>query len=227
MTPPDCLQPSLWVDLFKTFAGVFTGATLAFLANIRIQGLQRERSNLAAGNMAIAILSRQYGDFAIFRAGLKQELAEKCNWPGWLQIKPTIFQLSDNLKFDLPSLAFLSEGKHHDLLTKLLIAEVKYHDLRHIHTLCAEACIERDKSLSEAGLSDLSLEDLHRAENSVDCALQAKCEALNQFLQQRANQDENFYKAAGNGLHKMMSARFKSGTVMPFSAIGARDDIIT
>jgi hypothetical protein len=226
MLPPECTQPSLWIDLAKSVFGVFVGAGLAFLANIRVQHIQRRRSNLAAGNLALAILSRQYGDFLIFRAGLRREISERGTFPGWLQVNPTIFKLSDSLKFDLPSLAFLSEAKQHGVLAKLLIAEQHYSDLKHIQEQCVSACIEREQSLSKAGLSDFALTDLHRAEIAVDKALQAKCSFLNQFLQQRASQDADYYQAAGKALHKMMSELFDAGTVMPFTAMGARHDIV-
>ena len=224
----DCLCPipSPWLDIGKTLVGVFAGAFLAFCANLYLQHLQRQRSNLAAGNMALAILSRQYGDFVIFRAGLRRELDEMPSFAGWLQIKPTVFALSDSLRIDFPSLTFLFEHERHDLLGKLVLAETKYHDLRNILEKNTVACEERDQALAEAGMVNFSVEDLRRAENAVNSALRAKCDSLNQFLQQRAERDVLVYRAAGQALHSMMAKTFGTTKVMPFTAMGAQEEYV-
>ena len=227
MIPVDCPPlPSPWLDIAKTLVGAFAGAGLAFLANIRIQYLQRHRINQAAGNMALAILSRQYGDFIIFRAGLKQDLDERQSWPGWLQVKPTVFGLSESLRFELPTLTFLFEHGRHDLLSTLLLAETRYHDLRNLLERNSAACDARDQSLAKAGLDDFTLIDLHKAEIGVDRAIRAQCDALNQFLQSRALNDVAIYRNAGKALHDLMTSVFKPSEVMPFSAMGARDAIV-
>jgi hypothetical protein len=217
---------SQFFDFIKTIFGTLMGAGLAFWSNWHFQKLQRNRANLSAGNMAIAILSRQFGDFVIFRAGFLNDIEDRNKFPSWLQIKPSLFQFSDNLRFDLPSLAFLSDGGNHDLLSKLMMAELKYHDLNNLITLSTEACDLRDRALVTTGLIDLSPNDLHRAEIAVDISLRAKCEALNQAMGQRAHNDAQVYRSAGEALQKMLSQCFDPKAVMPFTALGARADII-
>lgn len=226
LTPSDCAIPSPWLDFIKTLTGVFVGAILAFCTNLWIQHLHRRRNNLATGNMALAVLSRQYGDFVMFRAGLKQELEDRSAWPRWLQIQPTVFSLSDHLRIDLPSLAFLFEHERADLLAKLVWTDTKYHDLRTILEKNSIACEERDDLLAKSGLSNFTLTDLRKAEIAVGGALMAKCDSLNQILQQRSKNDAEVYKAAGQALHELMSKSFGVAKVMPFTAMGARIDII-
>lgn len=226
LTPSDCFIPSPWLDFIKTLTGVFVGAILAFGTNLWIQHLHRRRNNLATGNMALAVLSRQYGDFVIFRANLNRELEDRSAWPGWLQIQPTVFGLSEHLRIDVHSLAFLFEHERFDLLEKLVWTDTKYHDLRTILEKNSTACEERDELLAKAGISDFALTDLCKAEIAVGGALISKCDHLNQFLQQRAKNDAEVYKAAGHALHELMSKSFGVARVMSFTAIGARIDII-
>ncbi len=214
-------DPSAWLELGKTVLSTFAGALLAFGTNLHLQRLQRRRSNLAAGNMALSILSKQFGDFAVFSAWVDQELQELNGWPMWLKMKPSVIGLSENLRFDLPSLSFLFEHQEHELLGKLMEAETCYHELRTILAQSTEACDLRNQRLAEAGFSNPSLADLHKMENAVGAVLEAKCDAFNSILKSRSDKDAKVYHAAGEALRAAMRIFFEPEQVAPFVPLGA------
>ncbi|MEI6760643.1 MAG: hypothetical protein WCO22_09385 [Betaproteobacteria bacterium] len=175
--------------------------------------------------MALAILSKQFGDFNIFRANLQKELESKASFPYWLQISPTVYRLPDHLRFDFPSLTFLFECGRSDVVEKLFLAETKYHDLRMILERNSDACEERDQILAKAGFGSFALADLPKAEVVVGSALKAKCENLNIFLQSRAERDGIEYQLAGESLQQLMNKIFGAKKVIKFKSMLARDSI--
>jgi hypothetical protein len=198
----------------------FVGAALVFSANIYLQNRQRKNANKAAGNMALTILSKQYGDFVIFRAGLKNELSEREQFPAWLQLQPTIFSLSESLRFDMPTLVFLLEHKQPEILKMLLIAETKYHDLRMLIERNSDACEIRDIDISNATSSPFGPWDFPTVETYVDTRKKTMLSHFNIFLQQRARDDVQIYRAAGKALTEIMNKIARPGEVMPFEALG-------
>ena len=137
---------SFWLDVLKTLIGAFTGALLAFLVNIRLQQLERKRKEKAAGNLMLAILSRQFGDYVIAKAGFladKVEALERdAKTPSWNLFKPTLFQFSDELKVDMETLGFLIDKGKGKVLEHLILANTKYHDFASLTRMHTEASKE-------------------------------------------------------------------------------------
>lgn len=213
-----------WFDP-KVLLSTFLGALLAFVANFFMQMMQRRWINLAAGNRALATVSKMYGDFVILRAGVRGDVNSRQNFPVWAQVNPSIFQLSDSLRFDLGSLAFLAANKQQEILSQLILAETAYQELRNLLAKSTEACEIRDQRIAAAELVNFALGDIHQAQNAVGEALVAKLAGFNEGLISRAHTSVDSYRSAGNALYKFMNEKYGKSRVMPFSALGARDDL--
>lgn len=213
-----------WLDVFKALAGAFSGAFFAYLLNLRIQRVQRDRGNLAAGNLALAVLSKQYGDFLVMHASVLQQAEERKALPSWLQLMPSMMVLSESLKFDLATLAFLFEDGRHDVLTKLILAETCYQDLRQIYSMNTDACRERDRAASQAGIINFGVADIPKLENVVDASIRGSCRSFCEALKLRGQRDQTVYLEAGTALYQLMVERFGTKKVMAFAALGFRPD---
>jgi hypothetical protein len=226
--PPPIACPSTWswgADVAKALVGTFVGAGLAFWANRAAEGRQLRRNNLAAGNVALSVLSRQFGDFVIFRAAIQAEATERKDFPDWLQFQPSLFAFSESLVLDLKSLTFLFEHARGDLLARLVDAEARYHDLRKLLAMNTEACKERDDAIAKAGLVSASLMELRRFEAAVDAPLRGKLSTLNAALKRRAKNELDNYRSVGRGLRELMLESYKTTEVMTFIAMGAQKDL--
>lgn len=222
----NCTPDWLWgADIVKTLVGTLVGAGMAFWANRAAECRQLRRTNLAAGNMALSVISRQYGDFLILRAALQAEATERSALPDWLQLQPSLFAFSESLVLDLKSLTFLFEHERGDLLAKLVDAEARYHDLRKLLTMNTEACAARDDAIANAGLIDAPLSHLRRFEAAVDAPLRARLSTLNAALKRRAKNDVDSFRSAGPGLRELMLRTYKTTEVMTFTAMGAQKDL--
>lgn len=208
-----------------TLTSTFVGALFAFFANMRIQKWLRVRADKAAGNVALAILGKQYGDFIIFRAGLRQELLDRKDLPQWLQLSPTIYRLPETLRFDVSSLSFLSERKKPDVIKWLMIAETRYHDLRMLIERNSEACHQRDINISKSTASPLGQVDFSTAvERASNDGEKAMLTHFNFFLQQRAKEDQQVYLDAAKALTEAMITFARPDEIMPFGPIGAKKE---
>jgi hypothetical protein len=94
--------------------------------------------------MAISILSKQYGDFVIFRAHLQAEATTRNKYPGWLQISPSFLSFSEWLVIDMKSLTFILKQGNRELFARLLDVQARYEDLRRLMEINNEACSARD-----------------------------------------------------------------------------------
>lgn len=222
-----CASPSAisWVTIATTLTSTFFGAALAFIANIKIQNRQRENANKAAGNVALAILAKQYGDFIIFKAGLEKETTDRQNFPPWLQLSPTILRFSETLRFDISSLAFLSDLKRPDVIKWLMIADTKYHDLRLLIESNSEACDLRDTNISRSTTAPFGPWDLSHVEAVVGAREKGMLTHFNNFLQQRACEDEQVYRDAAKALTEAMRRFARPDEIMPFGPIGAKSGL--
>jgi hypothetical protein len=213
------------MSIFSTLIGSFAGAGLAFVSNRYIDHLERKRTNLAAGNMAISILSRQYGDFVIFRANLQDELTVKNKYPDWLQMSPSFLLFSEWLVIDMKSLTFILQHGQRDLFARLLDLQARYEDLRGLMAINDEACAARDEAIMKAGLADADpFADQHRFEAAVAITLKAKLSGLNAALRHRAKNELVNYQTTGQSLRDLMLSLYKVTEVMTFTAMGAQKE---
>ncbi|MFM0619782.1 hypothetical protein PQR37_37625 [Paraburkholderia nemoris] len=212
--------------IFSTLVGSFAGAGLAFVSNRYADHVERKRANLAAGNMAISILSRQYGDFVIFRANLQAEATAKNKYPDWLQFSPSFLSFSEWLVIDMKSLTFLLQYGEHDLFAKLLDVQARYDDLRRLMAINNDACVARDDMIMKAGLADADpFADQHRFEAAVDVTLKAKLTGLNTALRQRAKNELVNYQTTGQMLWDLMLSSYQVTEIMTFTAMGAQKEL--
>jgi len=148
---------SFWLDVAKAFLGAFFGAGLAFLSNNWFQSRQRRRDNIAAGNLAIAVLARQMDDLLNISKGFLEDREEKLGTrgdkaPPWLWFRPITFPFTQDLHFDYSSLAFLFETGNADVVNELWATERAYVDLVGLvqkHNEIAEAM---QKKMQELGI---------------------------------------------------------------------------
>ncbi|WP_155753962.1 hypothetical protein [Burkholderia vietnamiensis] len=160
------------MTIFSTLVGTFAGAGLAFASNRYADHVERKRTNLAAANMAISILSRQYGDFVIFRANLQAEVTAKNKYPDWLQISPSFLSFSEWLVIDMKSLTFILQHGQRELFARLLDVQARYQDLSRLMAINNEACVARDDAIMKAGLADVDpFAGQHRFESAVSVEL--------------------------------------------------------
>ncbi|KVR99618.1 hypothetical protein WK28_04465 [Burkholderia vietnamiensis] len=122
--------------------------------------------------MAISILSRQYGDFVIFRANLQAEVTAKNKYPDWLQISPSFLSFSEWLVIDMKSLTFILQHGQRELFARLLDVQARYQDLSRLMAINNEACVARDDAIMKAGLADVDpFAGQHRFESAVSVEL--------------------------------------------------------
>jgi hypothetical protein len=122
-----------------------------FLPNHIAERRQQRRVNLASANMAISVLSRQYGDFVIFRASVQAEATAKKKYPDWLQFSPSFLSFSEWLVIEVKSLTFLLEYGQRELFANLLDVRARYDDLRRLLAMNIDACVARDEAIMKAG----------------------------------------------------------------------------
>ncbi|WP_153488315.1 hypothetical protein [Burkholderia cepacia] len=214
------------MTIFPTLVGSFAGACLAFASNRYVDHVERKRANLAAGNMAISILSRQYGDFVIFRAHLQAETIAKNKYPDWLQISPSFLSFSEWLVIDMKSLTFILQHGQRELFARLLDIQARYEDLRRLIVINNEACVARDDAIMKAGLADADpFADQYRFEAAVSATLKAKLSALNAALRHRAKNELVNYQATGQALRDLMLSVYQVTEVMTFMAMGAQKEL--
>ncbi len=218
---------SAWFDVGKTLGATFVGAVLAFAANLHFQNTQRKKDQRTAGNLALATLSRQYGDFVIAKSGFEMESKQAQSIapeiPLWRALKPTFHEFNSELLFDFKALAFLVEDGSHELFTRLVHVENKYHDLRRILAMHTDAAISLQKKMDE--LTQPSCPTPITSEEHlkllVGSELFGRLESLTSALKNRVTSNEATYVAAGKQLHDLMIAKFEDN-VFPFSAFGAK-----
>ncbi|WP_155734178.1 hypothetical protein [Pandoraea pnomenusa] len=216
------------MTIFSTLVGSFAGAGLAFVSNRYADHVERNRANLAAGNMAIAILSRQYGDFVIFRASLQAEATTKHQHPDWLQISPSFLSFPEWLAIDIKSLTFILQHGQRDLFAKLLDVQARYDDLRKLIAINNEACAARDDALAKADLANADpFVDQYRFEAAIDATLRAKLSGLNASLRHRAKNELVNYQTTGRALRDFMLSLYQVAEVMTFTAMGAQKELAT
>jgi hypothetical protein len=215
------------MTIFSTLVGSFVGAGLAFCSNRYADHAERKRANLAAGNMAISILSRQYGDFVIFRANLQAEATSKSKYPDWLQLSPSFLSFSEWLVIDMKSLTFILEQHgQREVFARLLDLQARYEDLRRLMVANNEACVTRDDAIMKAGLADADpFADQYRFEAAVNAALKAKLSGLNAALRHRAKNELVNYQTTGQALRDLMVSLYQVSEVMTLTAMGAQKEL--
>lgn len=220
-----CTLP-FWLDVLKTLLGVFVGALLAFFVNIRIQRLERKRQEKAAGNLMLAVLSKQFGDFVIAKAGIlmdKENSLDKAHHtPRWNQLQPTLFQFSDELKTDMSEMGFLIDAGKHHVLEKLVLANTRYHDLAQLIERHSEAAKERQSRLEQTIRENpnLPFEDAARL---LGGELVGRLDSLVGALYLRIERDQQAYVDAGKALRESLIGLFGREGLMGFRPIGAND----
>ena len=211
-------------DLLKTLIGAFLGALFAFLVSMSLEYFKRKKEYLANGNLAMMVLSRQYGDFLIAKTFIEIHIANLLraypNTPSWAQLQPTLFKFSETLRVNLQSLAFLLEG-HSEIVDRLVNVDVKYHDLGDILDTFTEAAYKRHQIFSEHGVTEVTPVDYREAQNWMGIALIGKLESLMDAIDIRLKNDLIAYQKAGQTFNQIMVKRFGINGVVPFQPLGA------
>lgn len=213
------------LDLLKTLVATFIGAGLAFFTNAYFQRRQRERQQRIAGNVALAILSRQYGDFVIAKAAVEAELGRASSFdppiPIWRAIQPTLFEMNFDLKFDFESLAFLVEDGNENLIEGLMDVETKYHELRRLLASHTKLASQIPHKFSNHGWTNDVPPSERAAEFAAGAALISELESLVKAIANRVATQEQTYISAGSQLEAFMKRKFRNKT-FKFKALGAK-----
>lgn len=217
--------PPLWIDLLKTLIATFIGAGLAFCTNFYFQHRQRISDQRTAGNIALATLSRQYGDFVIAKAAVETELnrAQSANpqTPLWRALKPTLLEFESDLLFDFKSLAFIVADGSDILFASLVSVETNYHDLRRILERHSKAASQLQYKFSAANWPNLIIPSEEEAQRVAGQALVGELNSITQAIAIRVTTHETMYEKAGSQLETLMRTKFKD-RVFAFRALNAR-----
>lgn len=216
--------PPMWIDLLKTLSATFVGALLAFCTNFYFQSRQRKNEQRTAGNLALATLSRQYGDFVIAKAAFESEIndAKKNNHetPLWRALKPTLHEFNLDLTFDFKSLAFLMEDGSDKLFTSLVHAETNYHELGHLIARHSDAASQMQHKFNSLKWHEQAILSEEIIRDAVGLALVGELESLVNAISNRIKTKEEVYMYAGQQLEFFMKNKFK-GKVFVFRSLGA------
>lgn len=215
--------PHWWIDLLKTLSATLVGAGLAFFINFYFQSRQHTSDQRTAGNLALAMLSRQYGDFVIAKTALELELTNSANSqiPLWRALKPTLFEFNSDLFFDFKSLAFFVADGSDKLFVSLVNIETRYHELRKLLASHSEAASQMQHKFTAAGWKDQIIPSEDVAKNAVGLALVGELDSLVGAIEKRIATQEAMYLNAGEQLESFMRAKFKS-QIFSFRALGAK-----
>ena len=170
-------QSQFLLDILKTAIGAFFGAGFAFVANEIVRRKQRGRDERAAGNLALSVVSRLYGDFVLAKLNVLKDFSDRQLLPTWMQLRPTYLDLSSSISFDVESLSFLFQSGKADLFERLANVEVRYHALRRMlehHSIISSRMVT---GLADHGFSNHTLADVPRIENVIPAS--TKFEMLN------------------------------------------------
>jgi hypothetical protein len=195
-----------WLDVAKTVLGTFVGAGLAFAANLYAQCLQRRRADLTAGNVAMAMISQQLGDFRHVARGVKQELEERAALPEWLRIRPLTMIFDKDLKFDFEKLGFLVPLGA-PLLGELALSQRRYLALAFTveeHNSNARAIQRR---LAEAGIVTVT-EETSAIRSAVGHDLIGQQTSLTGLLLEFCEKEERTYLDLACKLHDKLREIF-------------------
>lgn len=161
--PPDVADK--WLDFGRTLVGSFVGATVAFLFNLWLQHLTRERENLAAGNLALNTLARQLNTTVILQRALYEHrdkvIATDSTTPLWAQMHPGYYYFSD-AKFDFQNLSFLTARGDAVILSKLAHVEELYFDLAALVAAHAEASAAVQSKIAAHDVANQSWADMEK-----------------------------------------------------------------
>lgn len=217
--------PPMWIDLLKTLSATFIGALLAFATNFYFQSIQRKNDQRTAGNLALATLSRQYGDFVIAKAALESELNEAKRTspatPLWRALKPTFHEFKLELTFDFKSLAFLMDDGNDKLFTSLVHAETNYHELGRFIARHSDAASQMQHKFNAVGWNDQTTLSEEVIRNAIGLKLVGELDSLVQAISKRIETEEEVYMCAGQQLEAFMKNKFKD-KVFVFRSLGAK-----
>lgn len=181
----------------------------AFLFNLLLQYLLRRRDNLAAGNLALLVLSRQLSDLLVLAEATQDHrdgvLKADAKTPTWAQVHPGHFYFSEGLKFNFENLSFLLSKGDAKILSQLAEVEQRYFDLASLVERHAEALEAIQTKIADGKAQNwqwVEMEDL------VGKALIAKANSLTGGILSRVARDPDEYQEAIDGLRTALLRRF-------------------
>jgi hypothetical protein len=207
-----------WLDFGRTVIGTLVGATAAFLFNLWLQHLARRRENLAAGNLAMLVLSRQFSDTLILKRGTEENqvkaLKGDASAPLWAQVKPTHFYFPPTLTFNFDSLSFLFSTESRTVMSRLAQAEQLYFDLDSLVQRHADTLEELQRKLSDRNLTHESWEVI---DMQLGPELIGKANTLTEGLLGRLKRNPDDYTRAIQELRAGLVAIFPEEKVVKIS----------
>jgi hypothetical protein len=220
--PPFYLQnaPSAnaehWLDFARTFIATLTGAGVAFVANRHLQERARRLEQLAAGNFAMATLTRQYNGFLNIRRMVQEERKfwqdEMPSAPIWLMFRPVIHFLQEKLEFDFESLVFLFDTHDIEFFQQLHLAEAVQRDLLGFVARLGEAARRKQEMISaaekEAPGKPLSV---GRVKDLIGPMLAIELENVVEQIVTHCENDGAIYLNAARVLHRALSKHLGPG----------------
>ena len=214
-------------EIIKQIIATATGAGLAFWSNHILEMRRQDRKDLTAGNTALLILGRQYGDFLIAKKAILEEAESFKSFPSWLRLQPTMFEFNNSLRFDIEALSFLVNTES-DVLNAIVDIENEYLETGKMLFEHSKAADERHKVIAEAGLANSEMADLQKLEAAVSDELKGKLKSLYEALvERRLKLHEDKYRRAGEDLRVALCKKFpkaeKRGLIIQFLACTPRN----
>ena len=211
---------TVWFDIFKAGIGAFFGALGAFGVNMLVQWLRKSDENLVSGNLALTVLSQQYGHFILSKAMFHEELSRILEQEPDLLLclygRPSITTIPETLSLDAKSLTFLLDLKQLDLVQELLKMDFRYHDFRRTLERVNEVAIERHEKFGDS----LPMKN-HEVLEKLGYALIGKSESVALAAMRRIDRDQQGYEAVGHALYTFMAGKYSTDKVVKFCAAGA------
>ena len=212
-------EPVLWLEIGKAIIGPFIGAGLAFAANAWNERRKRRRDNLAAANLALAILQRQADAFFNVRKGFLADRSARLaalgqNVPKWLHFKPMMYTFSRDLQFDFQPLTFLFEQRDTDVVAKLSVAEGRYFDLAAVVTELNSTTEDLQQKLVELGIGLQTQFDANIVATQLGPAIVGKVTSFADALVKRFDEDEKDYRDAAVSLRQALLRKYKPQEVL-------------
>ena len=125
-----------WIDVIKTIAATFIGASLAFLTNLTLMKLKERSDREAHGNLAVLKLAHMIGHFEDVKSSLKADrarLIEKVGseaafhaLPLWMQTRGLTHVIDTDIAFDFENLVFLLDDEQKGLIGHMYLCASKH-----------------------------------------------------------------------------------------------------
>ncbi|MFZ6712961.1 hypothetical protein [Undibacterium sp. TC9W] len=209
------------LDITKTMLGSFLGAGLAFFSNYVFRQSQKEEEQVAAGNVAMAMLAEMTIAFLVYKRGVidsrNKTRGVTADLPDWGQLLPIVYEFDESLEVNIQSLAFLFKNQNTSAMGRVFGAQSNYKSLVYFQKEHYEVMTEIQAKLSLLTYDPNAQTDLDYSTREIPKYLLGRIEAINALILRALKEDEPHYINAIASLRADLSSHLGSNRIIEIS----------